>query len=374
MTLNSKIVHVIGNFDADRGGAQKIVCILSSNDGLSKTEHKVIYLYGNGTLAKSKKFEAIKIPSILHKIPNLFFLYKSLKKLSPDVVHLHSPIVSFLMLLLFFAFDFKIISTIHSTKYGFFNKILDVSSPLISDVVVGVTTQALNEFKSRYKFILSMRRSIKTKVIYNGVSREYLSTTLKITNKSHLTDLGLTDNCIIVGCIGRLTAAKGFDLAIESFAKVSRSDDNCVLVIIGRGEDKTKLLNLIVKYDLVGKVHLLGAVNSSLPYYREFDLCLFPSKWEGFGLTLVEAMSTGSDLLAVDIPTFREILGKDLTKEYCTPRDLLSEHLEEKVKAIRQRGRKEKNSKLIERAKLFSEENMLMYYENVYKQLHLQRG
>ena len=43
-------------------------------------------------------------------------------------------------------------------------------------------------------------------------------------------------------------------------------------------------------------------------YYKSADICVFPSRHEGFGIVILEAMASGTPVIASDIPSFREIL------------------------------------------------------------------
>jgi 1,4-alpha-glucan branching enzyme len=56
-------------------------------------------------------------------------------------------------------------------------------------------------------------------------------------------------------------------------------------------------------------IHFTGYVPTVYPFLPAFDVAVFPSLWEGFGLTPVEAMIAKVPVVASDIPVFREIIG-----------------------------------------------------------------
>ncbi|RJL68939.1 glycosyltransferase [Acinetobacter radioresistens] len=106
--------------------------------------------------------------------------------------------------------------------------------------------------------------------------------------------------------LGRLTRQKGFDILIEAMTKVPQPWH---LDIWGNGEDKQALQNLIDKYDLQQRISLRGHTDKPLDVLRQADLFILSSRFEGFGLVLVEALASGCQIIATNCPHGpREIL------------------------------------------------------------------
>ncbi|MEW5759840.1 MAG: glycosyltransferase family 4 protein [Candidatus Thermoplasmatota archaeon] len=112
----------------------------------------------------------------------------------------------------------------------------------------------------------------------------------------------------IVLYVGRLVYHKGLDVFIESAKYV----DDAKYIVIGSGEMKAQLADIIEKFGLENKVELIGKVDSStLPkYYSACNVFVLPSvsRLEAFGLVLLEAMACGKPVVASDMPGIREIL------------------------------------------------------------------
>lgn len=103
--------------------------------------------------------------------------------------------------------------------------------------------------------------------------------------------------------VGRLTTQKGFHKLIEVFAELNSRIDNWGLVILGEGELRSSLEQLIRQYNLENKVLMPGVVGNLGDWYQKADLFVLPSQYEGFPNTLVEAMAYGLPGVSFDCPT-----------------------------------------------------------------------
>ena len=226
---------------------------------------------GNKTyLIKSKNnnfinYSNVKNKTKIYKISK-FFKRNSLKKIiqeiNPDIIHTHlgdaSRIVSKKW------GNFKLVATCHMNykKKHYTNH---------DGIIVLNKTQETTIKKQFYNKILRINLwapSIKSK----GQSKIYLLNKLNIKNKSY-----------IFGSIGRFHYQKGFDLILKIFNKLQLK--NCYLVLIGNGHTDYKKI-----YKNNNKIKILGHKNNPDDYLKIFNTFVFPSRWESFGLSLIEAM------------------------------------------------------------------------------------
>lgn len=98
--------------------------------------------------------------------------------------------------------------------------------------------------------------------------------------------------------VGRLDKYKGFDLLIEAFSKIR--GPNLHLVILGEGEERETLENIVLSKGISKSVHLLGLVKDIWPWYRNAKLFVSSSLSEGWGNVIVESMSQGCPVVAFD--------------------------------------------------------------------------
>ncbi len=106
--------------------------------------------------------------------------------------------------------------------------------------------------------------------------------------------------------VGRLGARKGLDLALRAFAEVDAEDVE--FLIAGTGRHEESLRELARELGIADRVRFLGYVpDEDLPVlYSSVDVFVLPSRYEGFGLVLLEAMACGTPVIGADaggIPT-----------------------------------------------------------------------
>lgn len=99
----------------------------------------------------------------------------------------------------------------------------------------------------------------------------------------------------------RFVKAKGLDLLIKAFAKFCEVDDEWKLVIAGDGRQWNSVVNRIERMELQDRVELIGVTNNVEKYYLESSVYLLSSRWEGWGLVVIEAFEMGMPVIAFDI-------------------------------------------------------------------------
>jgi glycosyltransferase involved in cell wall biosynthesis len=100
--------------------------------------------------------------------------------------------------------------------------------------------------------------------------------------------------------MGRLSFEKGFDLFIRAFAQVATDHPDWALTIWGEGPERATLESLCRTLSIQHKVALPGETSNPFEKYQQADLFVLPSRLEGFGLALAEAMASGLPAIAFD--------------------------------------------------------------------------
>lgn len=107
-------------------------------------------------------------------------------------------------------------------------------------------------------------------------------------------------NSKIVLAVGRLTYQKGFDLLLESWIQVTQVEPDWMLKIVGEGEDRSQLTEIIEYYGLGNSVELVGNTNNISKYYKQAEIFCLSSRFEGFGMVLIEALAFGLPIVSFD--------------------------------------------------------------------------
>lgn len=113
----------------------------------------------------------------------------------------------------------------------------------------------------------------------------------------------------VMCAIGRLHPVKGFDRLIRICSRLKTEKYNFVLWILGTGDERNKLENLIKEYKLEECVFLLGFQNNPYKYLSKSDLFICSSFFEGFSTVVSEAVVLGVPSVSTNCTGAKEILG-----------------------------------------------------------------
>lgn len=105
--------------------------------------------------------------------------------------------------------------------------------------------------------------------------------------------IGAEENTMVYVHVGRLHESKNHSFLLNVFAEIQKKKDDSLLVLVGEGELRETIEEQIKDSQIDDKVVMLGARNDVPCILFAADYFLFPSKWEGLGISLIEAQATG---------------------------------------------------------------------------------
>lgn len=175
------------------------------------------------------------------------------------------------------------------------------------DKIFSVSRQAEKEFIKKFP-----RHIKKSDLFYNILPYKSIN---KLSN--YKVDFRKKENEIIILSVGRLAYQKGYDVAFKVIKRLIEEKYRIKYIIIGEGERRQDLENLIIQYKLEDKVELLGFTNNPYPYMKLCDIYFQPSRFEGFCLTLGEAKLFSKPILTTDFAGASEQIINEKTGLIC---------------------------------------------------------
>ena len=276
-----KVLHIL-NTGAFSGAENVVVTIM--NQTRETIDARYVSLEGNiREVLEEREINYIPISSI-----NPWTLTKLIKKERPDIIHAHDFTASISAALMLTRIP--VISHLHhnspwlkrinlrSIMYGLscfrYNKILTVSSSVMDE------------------FIFGSFFSSKTKVISNPVDSFRIKYLSERANPVKSYDLAF---------LGRLTEAKNPEAYLHIVSELKKEHTNIQALILGNGELLNEIKEQIRYLNLEKNIELKGFQKNPYIYLKKAKILCMPSRWEGFGLAAVEALSLGLPILASEV-------------------------------------------------------------------------
>ena len=104
----------------------------------------------------------------------------------------------------------------------------------------------------------------------------------------------------IFGIIARLHKNKGIDIALHAINAFIKKGHNAKLIIAGSGPEEDELKQLTKELSLEKHVEFIGWTTNKVKFYSSIDIFLLPSRVEPFGITVIEAMASGTPMIISD--------------------------------------------------------------------------
>jgi glycosyltransferase involved in cell wall biosynthesis len=291
------ICHI--NFSFETGGAENMLVDVLNEQSKNVDVFLIIVnkLYDREIISRISK----KVPIIILNRPPankwnpiyILMLWFIIHKHKPQIIHCHD----YKLIQLLIPFKKKCIYTIHN---------------------IGLPTSTIYKYNMLYSISEAVRNDVKKRanldslVVYNGIN--FQSFRKKENYLYHEKEV------FKIIQIGRLhLEQKGQDVAIKAIKLLIEKYHmkNIHLDIVGIGTSKSYLEELIIKYKLTNFIELIGHKNRPWIYENlsNYHLLIQPSRFEGFGLTVIEAIAAGLPVIASDVDGLSEIL-RDLPSAY----------------------------------------------------------
>lgn len=293
-----KIIYLITGLGL--GGAEVVVCNLA--DKMSNLGHKVIITYLTGSIILRPKNINIEIVSLdLDNISQFYQASAKYRKLirdfQPDVIHAHMVHANIFARVNRIGCSIpKLICTAHSSNEG--GKLRMFAYRLtnfLSNFNTNVSQEASNALVAKGAF---NKNNLIT--VYNGID----------LNKFKSLSIEKSLDEVMVLSVGRFNEPKDYPNLFKAIKLLNdRTNTKIKFYVAGDGELRLELEQLIDELGISNYITLLGKRSDIPELMNQAHFFVLPSKFEGFGLVVAEAMACGAYVIATNCGGVAEVMG-----------------------------------------------------------------
>lgn len=299
-----RILHVIGGMD--NGGAESLIMNIFRNidrdyvefDFVVHTDKKCYYEdeigeLGGNIVGRMSRFTGLNCIGYKDQWEHFFDKHKEYR-----ILHAHIRSSAPIFLPIAKSYGLKTIVHSHGTKYGddfasYCKQLLTYPIRFQSDYLFSCSELAAkksfgNSSKVRQRITIFHNAIDLDKYRYSCDMRKAVRSKYRLENK------------LVIGHVGRFVYAKNHSYLIRIFRELSYIYPNAVLLLVGDGELKEQIRNETKELGIENKVIFTGTISNVNEVMQAMDLFLFPSRFEGFPVSLVEAQATGLNCLISD--------------------------------------------------------------------------
>lgn len=247
---------------------------------------------------------------------------KIVKKISPDIIHATDYSMSALSG--FFIKDIPVLSHLHNDATWITNPlnpktiIFTIALSRIRKVVV--VSKAIED-----EFYYKKRLKSKTAIIPNVVDLR------RVTRLSQDDTYGsLSKKNFDLIFLGRLSYPKNPILFCKIVKNIKKQKKDIKAIMVGNGELKEEVKKYIIDNNLSNNIIMKGYQKNPYPFLNHSKICILPSRFEGFGLSAVEAMALGKPVICRNVGGLKDVV-TDESGRLC---NVLEDYVEEISKLL----------------------------------------
>lgn len=301
--MKKKILHILKNMDI--GGIETYIMNIFRNIDLDKYEFHFL-LWDNKDSYYEKEIK--KTGGIIHKFRfsknfyiNIIRARNFFNRNSFDVIHCHTLFYSGI-----FAYANKhnknciFISHIHSKSDNKKNNIIRKLYKIVCrKLILKYSKYCCACSIDASEYVLGKKNN-KAIIMNDYIDVDsFINVSKKEVNKIK-EKYNISDNEIVLGNVGRLSIEKNQMYIIDLLCELKKRKTNFKCMFIGDGPESINLKNYVRNKGLDRNVIFVGFVPDVCNYLSCFDIFVFPSLYEGFGMALLEAQAAGVLCLASD--------------------------------------------------------------------------
>ena len=300
-----------------RGGAERLLVTTHSFLDQERFEPAVVALFPPYDLASELRDLGVHVWTLDTSGPRdllrgLLRTRRLVRGFDPDLIHTHLFTANVVVRLA--AGRVPVLTTLHNPDYSFedagtllfrFRKLLDRSTGRRFNRAFVAVSDAVREDYVRHMAFSPIH------VIHNYLDvEEFSARVAEVDRERERRVLGLAEEDLLVLHVGRFHRQKGQDVLLHAFQEARREEPRLRLMLAGDGDEAPRVL--AGELNLEDRVLFPGDVADPIRLYAAADMFAFPSRWEAFGIALLEAMASGLPVVATRTGGIPEVVGADV--------------------------------------------------------------
>lgn len=314
-----KILHVIQSLD--NGGCENM--LLRTLPLLLDFEHRIITLKEPGELAPKFSSNGISVTNIgcngFSDIPGMFRLRKFVHEARPDIIITYlfhadmigrfmlsgtAPVIPFLR------------TTYNHPRYRIARLFEWLTKGLVQRYLAN--SEAVKDFYIRQIGVAPERIT----VISNGIDTEFFDNL--VPDPRLRESLSIAPDNFVITCVANLHPNKGHRFLLEAFESIWPEFPHAKLLLVGDGEERKNIENIIQSFRSKDAIRLLGRRNDVPALLKLSHLFVLPTLFEGQSNAILEAMAANVPVITTDIPENRTCIDHERTGILVPPEDVRS--------------------------------------------------
>lgn len=300
------------------GGAHQVLHLML---GLVGRGHEAVLICPKGSESES---EALKLGLTVYPIPAagdldvtlIFRLYKCIRKLNPDVLHLHSRRGADIL-------------------GGLAGKLAKVPAVILSrrvddPVKLGVVGKL--KFNSLPHRVIAISEGISRVLQGVGIDKERISVVhdgillsdfddIRRDRAWFETQFGVYEDAPVIGTIAQLIERKGHRYLLSAIPGVLEKHPDARFIFLGEGPLRSELENIVGELNLGSVVQFAGFRDDILKILPNLDILVHPATREGLGVSLLQAAATGLPIIGCEAGGVPEVVKNEVTGLITPPFD-----------------------------------------------------
>lgn len=213
---------------------------------------------------------------------------KTLETTHQDVLHVHLELLSFIPIGLCSELGTKLFFTCHNETAYYFGKKRRGDFEYAERLIKQDNMQLFALHTRMKKELNSVFSVASTEVMNNPINTKRF--TMQSKSRTEMRKkLGISDSAFVIGHVGRFVEQKNHDFIIKIFNSLVKQNSNALLVLVGDGELRKNIELKCEELNIRNKIIFTGIRTDIPDILSTFDVFLFPSMFEGLGISLIEA-------------------------------------------------------------------------------------